>query len=110
MTPLKFYLARIFLAIQISILFTILIGDSILGTFGIKLPKIELLENMKQNKFGSCIFVWMIGNMLISSMSNSGAFEIAYDGQMVFSKLDAGRMPNVNDIIEGINQIKANAQ
>jgi hypothetical protein len=36
---------------------------------------------------GACMFLFIVGNMVSSTLSNTGAFEIAYDGQLVFSKL-----------------------
>ena len=41
--------------------------------------------------------LWLCTQML-SSMVQSGAFEVYYEGNVVFSKLESGRMPTWNDI------------
>lgn len=107
-TPLKYLLSKVFFTIQLSLLATVLIGDHIFATFGMEVP--TFIQNLRENKAGSCMMIWIVGNMAVSSMANTGAFEIAYDGQMVFSKLAEGRMPSEREIYSGIDQIMKNAQ
>jgi hypothetical protein len=41
--------------------------------------------------------VWLVGNMVASSVSSTGAFEIFFNGQLLFSKLAAGRLPTAQE-------------
>jgi len=87
-----------------------MMGDSIANIFGVDVSRIEFVKGLQENKMSSCIMIWMLGNMVISGLSNTGAFEIAYDGQMVFSKLETGRMPSVAEIMGGIDSIRNHMQ
>lgn len=110
-SPQNFFFSRIFMMIQLSLIAIILGGDSILQALGLNhVRENQLFKDLQTNKLGSCFMIWMVGNMFVSGLANTGAFEIAYDGQMVFSKLDAGRMPSVPEIMGGIEQIMKNAQ
>ena len=50
----------------------------------------------------SFLVVFICGSYLSQMLSNSGAFEIYYEGNKIFSKIEAGRMPFTDEIIEGI--------
>ena len=41
-------------------------------------------------------------NMLRNSLASTGAFEVFADGQLVFSKLQSGRMPTAEELRGGI--------
>ena len=41
------------------------------------------------------IGAYMILNMIINSVSSTGAFEVYLDNQIIFSKLETGRMPQM---------------
>ena len=47
-------------------------------------------------------------NSVAQSMTSTGAFEVAVDGKVCFSKLEVGRMPNLQEIVRilGENDIK----
>lgn len=96
------------MTVQLSLLAMVLAGDHFFSALGLETP--QFIDTLRENKFGSCMMIWIVGNMAVSGMSNTGAFEIAYDGQMVFSKLGEGRMPTEHEIYGGINQILNNAQ
>eukprot|EP01023_Acetabularia_acetabulum_P018144 TRINITY_DN19174_c0_g1_i1.p5 TRINITY_DN19174_c0_g1~~TRINITY_DN19174_c0_g1_i1.p5 ORF type:complete len:128 (-),score=17.43 TRINITY_DN19174_c0_g1_i1:1434-1817(-) len=65
---------------------------------------------VQQNKIGFAAGIWFVGNMVNNQLVSTGAFEIYYNGQLVFSKLDEGRLPNAMEVFEGILQIKHGAQ
>ena len=37
---------------------------------------------------GSTMGAWFVGNTVSQNLLNTGAFEIYYDGEVIFSKLD----------------------
>lgn len=79
---------------------TAIFGDKIFEMLGMPTP--ELAAQMQQNKMGSCMGAWFLGNILHTNLLNTGAFEIYYDGKLVFSKLKENRLPNIPEILQGI--------
>lgn len=43
--------------------------------------------------------VFFVGNTLVANLKESGAFEVYYDGELIFSKLREGRMISVEELI-----------
>jgi len=39
---------------------------------------------------------FMLGNNIQSSLNTTGAFEIYVDGELIWSKLETGKMPNMD--------------
>ena len=62
----------------------------------------EFVQNMQSNKMGSAMGAWFIGNTASQSLLNTGAFEIYYDGEVIFSKLDQKRLPTIPEIMNGL--------
>lgn len=54
---------------------------------------------MTSNKFASFMFIWLIGNMVQGSLLSTKAFEIHHGDQLIWSSLEAGRLPNMNDLV-----------
>ena len=57
-----------------------------------------------QNKMAVFAAIFL-ANTMANSLTATGAFEVTLNGQTVFSKLDAGRMPTADDIIEGMARL-----
>jgi len=105
--PTKAILSKALMTVQMGLLGVVIGGEQVLGAVGITMPD-AMVARLKDNKFGIGMGIWVVGNLVVSSLGNTGAFEISYDGQMVFSKLDSGRMPSVQEIFSGIEAIKRN--
>eukprot|EP00744_Colponema_vietnamica_P012729 GILI01017862.1.p1 GENE.GILI01017862.1~~GILI01017862.1.p1 ORF type:complete len:127 (+),score=32.17 GILI01017862.1:325-705(+) len=90
--------------VQFGLFALILFGDKIKPYLPFQVPQ-PLMEHLESNKLSSlamCFFLFnMINNMLISS----GAFEITYGDHVIFSKLASGRMPSLNEILEGLQAV-----
>lgn len=56
---------------------------------------------MKENKM-QCFGLFMLSNSVAASFLQSGAFEVELDGEVVFSKLEMGRMPQVRELQEAL--------
>ena len=67
----------------------------------------EWYKQFKENKMGAFVMVFFT-NSVAQSMTSTGAFEGAVDGKVCFSKLEVGRMPNLQEIVRilGENDIK----
>jgi len=75
-------------------------GDSISRAFGVTVP--EFVDNLKGNKMGSTLGAWFIGNTLSQNMLNTGAFEVYYDGETIFSKIESHRLPSMPELMNDL--------
>lgn len=90
-------LAQLAQAIYVATLLLIVSGDSLFNAIGMEVP--EVVRSMQQNQMSTMFFVFFIGNNIAQSLMNSGAFEVTYNGNLVWSKLDAGRLPTWPELI-----------
>jgi selT/selW/selH-like putative selenoprotein len=87
--------------LQMGLMGVVVMGDRVLPQVGIQLPPWVL--QLTANKYVTGLGVWMVGNVIQSSIVQSGAFEIYYDERLVFSKLEAGQMPELRVLLTTIN-------
>jgi hypothetical protein len=64
------------------------------------------LKSMSENKFQTAIIIFWVFNMVSANVMNTGAFEVFYEGELVSSKLQSGKLPRVDAIFEGIRAIQ----
>ena len=88
---------------QISVFTTMILGESI-KPFLINIIPNYLIDWIIENKLLSLIISFFAGNILQSNISNTGAFEIFYNGNQIWSKLQTGNVPNINQLIQILNQ------
>lgn len=48
------------------------------------------------------MMTFFAGNMVTNSLSQTGAFEVYYDGVLVWSKLQSGQPPNLAQIAKAL--------
>ena len=88
--------------LQWSVLGLIFFGKGALGVLGYPGgAEPDWYKQLQENKMGAFIFVFF-ANSIAQSASTTGAFEIEIDGQLAFSKLEMGRMPNLSDIVRAL--------
>jgi len=80
----------------------IFLGDSVFTYLQVPAP--NFYQYMKNNKIITGLLLWMVGNYIINVASSTGAFEVFYKGEMVFSKLESGRFPRAIDILVTIGK------
>ncbi len=73
--------AQALVVAQMALLAVVFLGDQAFQALGIAPPAVY--DKVKQNKFGAAMAVWFLGNMLHSSLTTTGAFEVFYNGQLV---------------------------
>ena len=79
-----------------------LIGIGIGGNFVPAIRDNPLYQQMQQYKSVVLIGGYFVLNMLSSSLSQTNAFEIYLNDQLVFSKLKSGRMPSLEEVVARI--------
>mmetsp|Transcript_91482 Transcript_91482/g.272983 ORF Transcript_91482/g.272983 Transcript_91482/m.272983 type:complete len:135 (-) Transcript_91482:78-482(-) len=86
-----------------------------MGTFGLiffgeklfsaaNMPVPAIFATAKENMFASFMFVWMVGNMVQSSLLSTGAFEIHHGDKLIWSSLEEKRLPNMEDLIKAFQK------
>mmetsp|Transcript_86725 Transcript_86725/g.269621 ORF Transcript_86725/g.269621 Transcript_86725/m.269621 type:complete len:108 (+) Transcript_86725:468-791(+) len=64
-----------------------------------------LPEGIRENKMATVMAIFFMSSMLASAFTKTNAFEIYVGRKLVFSKLQAGRMPNMRDLIKGFKAV-----
>ena len=100
------FLSYSVMAIQFLI-FTLLILCNFKNIINSILPN-NLIDWIGENKLRTFFITFFMGNLLQSNISNTGAFEIFYNGNQIWSKLNMGDVPNINQLIQMLIQNGAN--
>ena len=100
------FLSYSVMAIQFLI-FTLLILCNFKNIINSLLPN-NLIDWIGENKLRTFFITFFMGNLLQSNISNTGAFEIFYNGNQIWSKLNMGDVPNINQLIQMLIQNGAN--
>ena len=100
------FLSYSVMAIQFLI-FTLLILCNFKNILNSILPD-NLIDWIGENKLRTFFITFFMGNLLQSNISNTGAFEIFYNGNQIWSKLNMGDVPNINQLIQILIQNGAN--
>ncbi|XP_018301384.1 selT-like protein [Mycetomoellerius zeteki] len=83
----------------LKILIIILIVSG--ANFG--LPLTSIWQWCINNRFYSCILIFLIGNAIEGQLVSSGAFEIHFNDVPVWSKLETGRIPQPLELFQIID-------
>jgi len=102
-TPQNKLIATCLQYVQYALLFVLFAGDWLFEKLAIAPPAIYL--KAKDNKTMAFIMLFILGNNLIGAFLQTGAFEIYLDGTRIFSKLESGRLPALDEIERGIHAI-----
>lgn len=78
-------------SLQMGAIVMLLFGSKIFEM--LKMPEPELFGQMKENKMMTFMGIFM-ANSMANSLTSTGAFEVFLDGNLIYSKLESGRMPN----------------
>ncbi|PIC26982.1 hypothetical protein B9Z55_019383 [Caenorhabditis nigoni] len=87
----KANLSRVISLTKSSLLIIILTGFNPFESLGFGYPR--LLQYAHSNKSSSGLMLFMFANMLETSLSSTGAFEIYMDDSLIWSKIEYGRAP-----------------
>mgnify|MGYP000005533215 CR=1 FL=1 len=88
--------------LQWTIYAVLFAGDWIFRTLGVQPP--EIVKIMQENKMHTILGVFMVSSFA-QKLLVTGAFEVTYNGKLIFSKLESGHMPNGPIIEDMINKV-----
>ncbi|KAJ8601071.1 hypothetical protein CTAYLR_004511 [Chrysophaeum taylorii] len=86
---------------QMATVVLLFVGDRAFTFLGLPVPSWYGL--VAENKMMTFAVVWLANNFA-NSLVATGAFEIYLDDRLVFSKLETGRLPTVQDLVSGLKQ------
>jgi len=106
----KVWLAQGVQVVQLSLIGMAVFGDlvltSVLG-YPTNGPFPNFYQSMREKKWYVGLGAWMVGNSIIQSVTSTGAFEIAYDGHLIYSKLNSPthQLPSLQHILTEMARI-----
>uniref|UniRef100_A0A3B3RAE6 Selenoprotein T n=1 Tax=Paramormyrops kingsleyae TaxID=1676925 RepID=A0A3B3RAE6_9TELE len=105
--PINKYLANFISYFKLLVIALIVSGQNPFPLLGIRTPAIWSWG--QDNKIFSCLMMFFISNMLETHFLSTGAFEITLNDVPVWSKLNSGRVPNIQELFQILdNHLKMN--
>eukprot|EP01025_Chloroclados_australasicus_P032209 TRINITY_DN32639_c0_g1_i1.p1 TRINITY_DN32639_c0_g1~~TRINITY_DN32639_c0_g1_i1.p1 ORF type:complete len:154 (-),score=8.32 TRINITY_DN32639_c0_g1_i1:314-775(-) len=96
-------IVQVVTAAQLSTAALILVGDRyIFPALGMAPPR--WYTDLTQNRLVALLGVFLAGNVINNNLAQTGAFEIYYDGRLMFSKLQSGQLPQLDRIMRLLEQ------
>lgn len=92
-------LSRVVTAVQMSLIGGLVAGDHIQQHMG---PLLPLYLKAKENKMAYLLGLWIFGNSLSQMLVNTGAFEISYNGKLLYSSIEMKRLPSYDELVSAI--------
>ncbi|CAG9467747.1 unnamed protein product [Pedinophyceae sp. YPF-701] len=86
---------------QVAALAGIALLDQALAALNVPVPS-WYTERVVPSRMPYMLGAWFVGNTVIQSLTKTGAFEVFYDGELVFSKLDTGGMAPLGAILSDV--------
>lgn len=87
-------------ALQVLCMAALLMGDSVWNYIPFVQSPPDWYYAAKENSMVVLIGMFLVVPTIVQKYVTTGAFELFLDGSMVFSKIELGRFPNGNDIID----------
>lgn len=97
---LRSQLVNLLFFTKVAVMGMIYMGFDPFAYFQLETPRIWTY--MVTNKVSSSLFILFIGNTIDSNMMSTGAFEIFYDDVPIWSKIQSGRMPSPQELLQAI--------
>lgn len=97
-TILKYYLAQFLSSAKIIFILCIISNTNPFPWFGMETPSI--VTSAFENKVYACLMLFFVANAIEGQLISTGAFEITFNDEPVWSKLETGRIPQPNEIVQ----------
>ncbi|CAJ0956331.1 unnamed protein product, partial [Mesorhabditis belari] len=99
--PWKSYLAQFLGIFKLALIASVISGSNPFERLGFGYPTI--LQWAHNNKLSSCMMAFLLSNMVESSLLSSGAFEVYLGKELLWSKLESGRVPAPAELMQMID-------
>ncbi|PWA25153.1 hypothetical protein CCH79_00005283 [Gambusia affinis] len=105
--PIYRHVASFLSMFKLLVIGLIIIGRDPFAVFGVQAPGIW--EWGQQNKIYACMMVFFFSNMIENQLMSTGAFEITLNDVPVWSKLESGHLPSMQQLVQILdNEMKMN--
>ncbi|TKS79878.1 Kinesin-like protein KIF2C [Collichthys lucidus] len=105
--PLYRHIASFLSMFKLLVIGVIIIGKDPFALFGMQAPGIW--EWGQGNKIYACMMVFFLSNMIENQLMSTGAFEITLNDVPVWSKLESGHLPSMQQLVQILdNEMKMN--
>ncbi|KAF5834521.1 hypothetical protein DUNSADRAFT_8772 [Dunaliella salina] len=101
--PLQALLAKALGYAQVALIAFVVLGEKAFEFCGMPTP-LWYTQNVANQRLVAGIMVWFVGNMIFNGLTQTGAFEIYSNDQLVFSKLATGRFPSIQELADGLQR------
>ncbi|XP_030383591.1 thioredoxin reductase-like selenoprotein T homolog CG3887 [Scaptodrosophila lebanonensis] len=102
---MNYILSKLIFALKIIIIVSVIGSFSPFTFLGMNTP--TWWNHLQTNKIYACMMIFFLGNMIESQLISSGAFEITLNDVPVWSKLQTGRIPAPQELMQIIdNQLQ----
>lgn len=99
--PKNVAISRIVSFGSMAVIGTTLAGSQVLNMLDMPVP--NWLMDLQDKKMGTCMGAWFLGNTIHQNLLSTGAFEIYFDGELISSKLNSGRVPNLQTVLNKLD-------
>lgn len=97
----KEYIAHTINILKIAAIAVIISGRNPFLSIGMGEPVV--LQWAQSNKISACMMLFLLTNMVESTLMSTGAFEIYLGREQIWSKLESGRVPSPQELIQMID-------
>ncbi|XGW35667.1 hypothetical protein V3C99_019120 [Haemonchus contortus] len=97
----KEYLAHAINILKITAIAAIVSGSNPFQLLGLGEPAV--MQWAHSNKISACMMLFLLTNMVESTLMSTGAFEIYLDKEQIWSKLESGRVPSPQELLQMID-------
>lgn len=95
--------------VQFGVIGVVVAGEQIFPMLGFVAPP-PWYYSLRSNRFGTISSAWLLGNALQSFLQSTGAFEVYFNGELVFSKLRERRFPGEIELKDLISKKMVNSR
>jgi thioredoxin reductase-like selenoprotein T len=92
--PFNQYLAQLTTVAQFAMMALLMFGQTIFQKLEMQTP--QIITQLQENKFVVIMMSFFLCNMIKNQLLATGAFEIYFDDELVFSKLQTDQVPDMD--------------
>uniref|UniRef100_A0A7M4EIU0 Selenoprotein T n=1 Tax=Crocodylus porosus TaxID=8502 RepID=A0A7M4EIU0_CROPO len=105
--PIYRHIASFLSIFKLVLIGLIIVGKDPFAFFGMQAPSIW--QWGQENKVYACMMVFFLSNMIENQCMSTGAFEITLNDVPVWSKLESGHLPSMQQLVQILdNEMKLN--
>lgn len=102
-SPERVFIARLVTILQYATIAFALAGQQILEAVGIQVGPV-FWSGLAEKRWSLILGAFFFGNTLINGIISTGAFEVLYGSDVIFSKIMTGRMPSMDELLVGVQE------